>query len=77
MSIEKQTGRGFSDLADILTLGHDFRLDYFVTPDAVIRCGRKGKQPRGIDWDILDAEKLAEIPLLRELKPRAARTSMK
>ena len=49
----------------------------FVTPDAVIRCAHKGKEPRGIDWDILDAEKLAEIPLLRELKPRAARTSKK
>ena len=77
MSIEKQTGGGFSELTDILTLGHDFRLDYIVTPDAVIRCGRKGTQPHGIDWDILDAEKLAEIPLLRELKPRAARTSKK
>lgn len=60
-------------VASIPTLGHDFRLDHIVTPHAVIPCRRKGKQPRGIDWKLLDEDKLAQIPILQELNPRSAR----
>ena len=57
-------------VSSVPTLGHDFRLDHVVTPDAVIRCRRRAKQPAGIDWKLLDEEKLAAIPVLRKLKPR-------
>jgi 5-formyltetrahydrofolate cyclo-ligase len=45
---------------------HDYRVDIIVTPDEVIRT--KGhKRPRGIIWRDLDAEKIAEIPVLSAL----------
>jgi 5-formyltetrahydrofolate cyclo-ligase len=42
---------------------HDFRLDVIVTPTRVLRCPR-GRRPRGIVWEELDAEKIASIPAL-------------
>jgi 5-formyltetrahydrofolate cyclo-ligase len=58
-------------------LDHDFRLTHIVTPESII-AGRRGtKQPSGIDWNILDAEKLAEIPMLQDLRRRALRASTK
>jgi 5-formyltetrahydrofolate cyclo-ligase len=42
---------------------HDFRVDYVVTPDEVIRCPR-APRPRGILWDRLDPERREEIPAL-------------
>jgi 5-formyltetrahydrofolate cyclo-ligase len=52
-------------------LDHDFRLTHIVTSESIIPCGRPTKQPSGIAWDMLDEERLAEIPILQELKPRA------
>ena len=60
-------------VANVPELDHDFRLTHVVTPDATIRCRHGKRQPSGIDWDILDAEKLAEIPILQGLKRRAVR----
>ena len=42
---------------------HDLTLDLIVTPDEVIRTGRSGPRP-GLDWDALDEEKIAAIPVL-------------
>lgn len=64
-------------VAGIPTLQHDFRLDHIVTPDEIIACRRKGKQPRGIDWEILGPEKLAEIPVLQKMKAHQARSRKK
>jgi 5-formyltetrahydrofolate cyclo-ligase len=46
---------------------HDVPMDFVVTPDRVIGTGASGK-PEGIDWSALPAERLAEIPVLRELR---------
>lgn len=42
---------------------HDLTLDLIVTPDEVIRC--TGPRTRaGLDWGVLDDEKIAAIPVL-------------
>ncbi|MFC6938363.1 5-formyltetrahydrofolate cyclo-ligase [Salinirubellus sp. GCM10025818] len=46
---------------------HDVPMDFVVTPDRVIGTGASGK-PEGIDWSALPAERLVEIPVLRELR---------
>ena len=52
---------------------HDFRVDIIVTPDEVIRT-RRSRRPPGIDWDDLDDEKIAAIPVLRRLTRRSGAT---
>jgi 5-formyltetrahydrofolate cyclo-ligase len=42
---------------------HDFRVDFVVTPDEVIRC-RRAHRPRGIIASHLDREMVAAIPVL-------------
>ena len=45
---------------------HDFRVDLIVTPDEVIRPpGANRHRPRGIIWNDLTEQKIAEIPVLR------------
>lgn len=51
---------------------HDFRVDLIATPTRLYQCPR-GKRPRGIIWDDLDADKIAAIPAL--VRARAQRTS--
>jgi 5-formyltetrahydrofolate cyclo-ligase len=51
---------------DLPETAHDFRVDIIVTPDEVIR-PKHPRRPRGIIWDDLDDEKIAEIPVLRRL----------
>jgi 5-formyltetrahydrofolate cyclo-ligase len=48
---------------------HDFRVDLIVTPEEVIRTRRR-KRPPGIRWEDLDANKIADIPVLAELARR-------
>ncbi|MEP7105610.1 MAG: 5-formyltetrahydrofolate cyclo-ligase [Chloroflexota bacterium] len=45
---------------------HDFRVDLVVTPERVIRTGTRKRTP-GVIWEHLDAEKIAEVPVLRVL----------
>jgi 5-formyltetrahydrofolate cyclo-ligase len=52
---------------DLPETDHDFRVDRIVTPDEVIRC-RRARRPRGILWDHLSEEKIAEIPALSALR---------
>jgi len=48
---------------------HDFRVDVIVTPEETIRTPVP-KRPPGILWSHLDAEKIAEIPVLTALTSR-------
>ncbi|WP_281193495.1 5-formyltetrahydrofolate cyclo-ligase [Halorubrum sp. F4] len=52
---------------------HDVPLDLVVTPDRVIRTGSTVDRPAGVDWDALDSDKLAEIPVLAERASDAER----
>jgi 5-formyltetrahydrofolate cyclo-ligase len=47
---------------------HDVALDYVVTPEETIATGRRYSQPAGIYWDELPPEKLAAVPVLRQLR---------
>lgn len=42
---------------------HDFSVDLIMTPDEVIECSGH-RRPRGLIWENLSAEKVAEIPAL-------------
>lgn len=42
---------------------HDFSVDLIVTPDEVIQCPNR-RRPRGLLWNDLTAEKIAQIPVL-------------
>lgn len=48
---------------------HDVPLDLVVTPARTVRTNTPYPRPDGIDWQALDAERLAEIPVLAERKP--------
>ncbi|WP_435196118.1 5-formyltetrahydrofolate cyclo-ligase [Natronomonas sp. EA1] len=53
----------------IETDAHDVPLDLVVTPERVVRTGaNRAERPRGIDWDALSAERIAEIPILERLR---------
>jgi 5-formyltetrahydrofolate cyclo-ligase len=47
---------------------HDVPVDLIVTPDRVIRTGRGARKPRGIRWDELSEQQLAEMPPLRAVR---------
>ena len=46
---------------------HDVSMDLVVTPDRVLRPD-SGDKPDGIDWEVLDEERLAAIPVLERLR---------
>lgn len=46
---------------------HDFRVDLIVTPERVIWCGQR-KRPDGLDWNGLNPEQIAAIPVLARHK---------
>lgn len=48
---------------------HDVPIDLIVTPDRLVRPDSPYPRPSGIDWDILDDERLDEIPVLRRFTP--------
>ncbi|WP_126662808.1 5-formyltetrahydrofolate cyclo-ligase [Haloterrigena salifodinae] len=53
---------------DTVAIGdHDVSMDLVVTPERTIRPESRA-QPSGIDWDLLDEERLEEIPVLRRLQ---------
>ncbi len=53
---------------DLPMLPHDIPLDYIVSPSEVIVCPRRHQRPSGIYWELLDAEKLASVPILGWLR---------
>jgi 5-formyltetrahydrofolate cyclo-ligase len=46
---------------------HDVPMDLVVTPDRTIETGATGR-PDGIVWDLLDEERIAEMPVLERLR---------
>ncbi|EJN58304.1 5-formyltetrahydrofolate cyclo-ligase [Halogranum rubrum] len=48
---------------------HDVPMDLVVTPDRLVRTDSPFPRPTGIDWDVLDDERLDEIPVLRRFAP--------
>ena len=48
---------------------HDVPLDVICTPSAVIRTETPFDRPAGIDWTVLDDDRLTEIPVLQRLAP--------
>jgi 5-formyltetrahydrofolate cyclo-ligase len=42
---------------------HDFRVDFIVTPERLIACGRS-RRPHGLSWETLSEDKIAAIPVL-------------
>ena len=53
---------------DPVTVGdHDVSMDLVVTPERVLRPDGR-EQPTGIDWALLEAERLEEIPVLERLR---------
>ncbi|MHA1581127.1 MAG: 5-formyltetrahydrofolate cyclo-ligase [Candidatus Baldrarchaeia archaeon] len=55
----------------------DVPVDFIVTPTEVIRTRGKYKKPSKILWELLDQEKLKEIPILQELYARRSRMQTK
>ena len=47
---------------------HDVPVDVIITPTRVIRVPNRAPKPRGIFWDLLSPQKLAQIRVLRQLK---------
>ena len=48
---------------------HDVPIDYVVTPERVVETDTPYPRPTGIDWDALDDERIAEIPVLAAREP--------
>lgn len=48
---------------------HDVPLDVICTPSEVIRTNTPFERPAGIDWTVLDDDRLDEIPVLQRLAP--------
>jgi 5-formyltetrahydrofolate cyclo-ligase len=49
------------------TAAHDVTMDLVVTPERVIRVADAPK-PAGLDWELLSAERIAEIPVLERFR---------
>lgn len=50
---------------------HDVPMDLVVTPERTVRTESPYPRPAGLDWSLLDAERVAEIPVLERLRDRA------
>ncbi|WP_262180283.1 5-formyltetrahydrofolate cyclo-ligase [Haloarcula laminariae] len=48
---------------------HDVPMDYVVTPERTVETHSPYPRPDGIDWATLDADRLAEIPVLADRRP--------
>lgn len=55
-------------LEDFPTEPHDLPVGLIATPDGVIRVRHPPAPPNGIDWDLLPAAALEEMPVLGELR---------
>ncbi|MGH7388568.1 MAG: 5-formyltetrahydrofolate cyclo-ligase [Candidatus Rokuibacteriota bacterium] len=53
---------------DIPMTAHDVPVDLIVTPERVIRTGRRRPKPAGVRWDELSDEQLAAMPPLARLR---------
>jgi 5-formyltetrahydrofolate cyclo-ligase len=48
----------------------DVTLDLICTPSRTLRPAHRGPRPAGVLWDALPGERLAEMPILQELRSR-------
>ncbi len=55
---------------DVAVGDHDVPMDLIVTPDRTIRPDT-GDRPQGIDWGLLDEERLEEIPVLERVRTQS------
>ena len=53
---------------EIPTTPRDVPMDLVVTPERTIRTDAPGEKPAGVDWDVLEAERIEEIPVLDRLR---------
>jgi len=60
---------GAVDAGEVPVDDHDVPMDYVVTPDRVIRTETPHDRPTGVDWDALDAKRVAEMPVLASRAP--------
>ena len=49
---------------------HDVPVDLIVTPERVVRTGRRRAKPRGIHWEELDDERIAAMPAIAAMQAR-------
>ncbi len=47
---------------------YDVSVDYIITPERIIKVIERHSRPKGIIWELLNEDKIKEIPLLLELK---------
>jgi 5-formyltetrahydrofolate cyclo-ligase len=47
---------------------YDVSVDYIITPERIIKVIERHSRPKGIIWELLNGDKIKEIPLLLELK---------
>ncbi|MUW15275.1 5-formyltetrahydrofolate cyclo-ligase [Halorubrum sp. CBA1125] len=52
---------------------HDVPIDLIATPTRVIRTETPYARPDGVDWETLDDQRIAEIPVLAERAPETGR----
>ena len=48
---------------------HDVPMDFVVTPDRAVETETPHDRPAGVDWDALDADRIAEMPVLAGRAP--------
>ena len=53
----------------VLIQAHDVPMNLLVTPERVVRVEGDADPPSGIDWSLLDEDRLDEIPVLDRLQP--------
>jgi len=54
---------------EIPTTPQDVPMELVFTPDRSVRAATTDDKPVGIDWGVLDEQRLEEIPILRRLEP--------
>jgi len=54
----------------IPTHPHDVPIDWVFTPDQAIHTEAAAEKPTGIEWDVLSADQIDEIPILQQLNPQ-------
>lgn len=53
---------------EIPFLPHDIPVDYIITPFELYKIENQLQKPKGIIWELLDYEKIRNIPILNEIK---------
>lgn len=59
---------------DLPTERHDVPVDHIVTPERAISTNDRPSRPTGIDWNLIDENRMAEIPALKALGRGAGST---